>query len=169
MADKSEEWKPIPLTNNKYQISNFGNVRRLKRVVVVNKTKDVYFEVKRYKQNGYYMVIISVLGRINRLGIHRLVADAFIPNPENKSTVNHINGIKIDNRVENLEWCSQYDNIQHAKQTGLLNKRISRKMVLDIRNRFLKGESVVLIASEYGIKNIQVYDIGTGKFKAHIK
>lgn len=67
------------------------------------------------KRRGYNTIHI---GKKN-VPIHRLVATAFIPNPEHKQTVNHINGIKTDNRVENLEWCTVKENNQHAWRTGL--------------------------------------------------
>jgi hypothetical protein len=70
-------------------------------------------------RNGYYQVSLCNSGKIKNVSIHRLVASAFLNNDENKREVNHINGIKTDNRVQNLEWNTSSENRQHAFDTGL--------------------------------------------------
>lgn len=71
---------------------------------------------------GYFQVKFQIDGKKYHKYIHRLVAENFLPNPENKSDVNHINGDKSKNNVENLEWVSHSENILHALKTGLLRK-----------------------------------------------
>lgn len=74
--------------------------------------------------DGYYRCVFSFKGKRRTVPVHKLVALAFIPNPENKETVNHINGIKTDNRVENLEWATQKEQKAHSIAHGLCIKNI---------------------------------------------
>lgn len=107
-----EIWKTIPGYEDYYEVSNLGRVRRIKTGYILKPSGKEYLEVclsKHNKQRYFY--------------IHRLVATAFLPNPENKPEVNHINGKKGDNRVENLEWFTRQENIQHAWKTGLSKGR----------------------------------------------
>jgi len=96
-------WKKIPTFN--YSISNIGEIR--------NDSTGLILKPKPHPK-GYLYTGISKGGKRIPFKIHRLVASAFIPNPDKKKQVNHINGIKSDNRVENLEWNTQFENMQNA-------------------------------------------------------
>ena len=128
-----EIWKDIKGYEGYYQISNRGRVKSLARKVKYqNTTRELKEKIKStfISSNGYERVELSKDNSNKKYNIHRLVADAFIPKIENKEFVNHINGIKTDNRVENLEWCSQSENELHAYRTGLAkNSEKQRKAV----------------------------------------
>ena len=122
-----EIWKTHPLYTN-YAISSLGRIksikpyaqqRSLKNKERSNKSREKILSVKAGKSNPYLYVSISVNNKSYRRRVHRLVAETFIPNPNNYNVVNHINGIKTDNRVKNLEWVTNKENIRHAIENGL--------------------------------------------------
>lgn len=109
-----EKWKAIEGTDGKYEVSSTGKVRS-NNYLGHGKTK----EMKPWDNGGYQRVTLWSGGKkANRL-IHRLVAEAFIPNPENKPEVNHKDGNKYNNRADNLEWSTRKENLDHADNTGL--------------------------------------------------
>lgn len=115
-----EVWKPISGYENRYIISNLGNVKSLKRIKY-SKVCGGFCELKerlhicKTNKHGYKSVILyDEDGKGTGFRINRLVATAFIPNTKNKPYVNHINGVKDDNRVENLEWVTAKENLHHA-------------------------------------------------------
>ena len=118
-----EIWKDIEEYKGLYQVSNLGNVRSLDRLVKAGynnkQNKKGRRLTKLSNQKGYLVVKLSKENHGKRILIHRLVAKAFIPNPENKPQVNHIDGNKENNNVSNLEWCTNSENQIHAYKTGL--------------------------------------------------
>ena len=132
-----EIWKDVVGYEGLYEVSNLGRVKRLSKTVhmkCVDKregrrsqgeyTQSRVFPDKILKgtlsDKGYLTVGLTKDGKQKNFRIHRLVAIAFIPNPHNKQEVNHKNGIKDDNRVDNLEWSTGDENIKHAIENGLI-------------------------------------------------
>ena len=150
---EGEIWKPY-VGDSRYLVSNIGRVRGLYGQLLIP---------KEHKQ-GYLRLRIGNKYCL----IHRLVAETFIPNPENKATVNHINGVKSDNKVENLEWATQSENNKHANITGLrkLTKRqwesmtkghkISKHQVNQIIDEYDKGKAQSELANIFHISRAQV-------------
>lgn len=124
-----EEWKDVRGLEGYYQVSNHGRVRSLDREVVNNRNGGMRFikgrSMKLTESKGrgdgkqYLVVNLRKKGWSKVHLVHRLVAEHFIPNPQNLPTVNHINGDKHDNHFENLEWCSYLDNNIHALENNL--------------------------------------------------
>lgn len=110
-----EIWKDIKGFENKYQISNLGNVKS----IMYNHTTNQKLLKKVKMKIGYENVTFYTNGKPKTYYVHRLVGEHFIENYNNLPTINHKNAIKTDNRVENLEWCSFKDNNKHARDMGI--------------------------------------------------
>ena len=124
--DLKKEWKEIKGYEGKYIISNYGEIISLPRYKE-NRGKFQYVEPKeicRYvnKKNGYVYVQLWNNATYKNIRLHKLVAENFIENKEGKEQINHIDGNKKNNKVNNLEWCTCKENIQHAYKIGLIKR-----------------------------------------------
>lgn len=146
-----EYWKDIDGYVGSYQVSSLGRVRSLDRFVYGCGKHKTFFRrgviLKGRGKKGYLSVRLS--GK--NFTIHRLVAQAFIPNTYNKPLINHINLCKFDNRVENLEWCTHVENMNHARDLGVFIEnqvrgevvkigKLTSEYVRDIRDNFNVSE-----------------------------
>ncbi|WP_195252061.1 NUMOD4 domain-containing protein [Hoylesella timonensis] len=159
----NEEWKEAVGFCGNYLVSNFGRVRSM----VYGGHRGQILSITKHRQ-GYAQVKLSKDGEPKSYLIHRLVGKAFIPNPQHKKTINHIDGNKANNHVNNLEWATQSENNKHAFRTGLhiitdkqresMTKgfKISNSQVLEIRELFRKGMSLQQIANVYNVSKAQV-------------
>lgn len=128
----NEIWKPIKGFEGLYEVSNTGLVKALPRWKINNRGKQLTKE-KLLKFNDfstdYLRVPLTDKNHIKKYYlVHRLVAMTFIPNEKDLPQVNHIDGNKLNNNVENLEWCTREDNIKHAYKIGL---NPSRKKIIE--------------------------------------
>ena len=114
---KIEIFKPIKGYEGIYEISNFGRVKSLPKIIGRRMKPESF--MKCNVVNGYAMVRLCKNYKVFNASVHRLVAEAFIPNPDNKPTVNHIDGNRLNNDISNLEWATMHEQNIHAYRTGL--------------------------------------------------
>ena len=118
----NEEWRDVVGYEGLYQISSLG---RIKRLVSPKCKKERLLAITKDPKHGYCRVMLSKGNKARRFLIHRLLAEHFIPNPVNKPCIDHINGIRYDNRIENLRWCTHLENNNFP--LSILNKSIAHK------------------------------------------
>lgn len=179
-----EEWRPIAGYEGLYEVSNLGRVKRLAGVVartrggrfqgkvgpfsVQEKILAFHVNYAGGRQGGRLMATLTKNGKGRQFLVHRLVALAFIPNPENLSDATHIDHNPLNNAVSNLEWLSHRQNIRDSVHAGRWRKKLSEDMVREIQRRAATGESQVSIAKELDIAYGTVNSIATGRSWRHI-
>ena len=133
-----EIWKPVVGYEGIYEVSSLGRVKSCERTIIRSNGREINFPDKIMKTSinhkGYLIIDLRKNGKRSGGFVHRLVGKAFIDNPLNKEQINHKNGNKTDNRVQNLEWVTNQENMAHAyKFLGRTNKDASesRKRVVE--------------------------------------
>lgn len=143
------EWRDIPTMNGRYQVSNTGEVRNARTGHRITH----YINEHGYCVVGFYN---KEKGHTDHHKVHRLVAEAFIPNTEGKRTVNHIDGNKLNNNAENLEWATHKENLNHAIKSGLVVRSEKQRKAASEnvkKNRLLaKPEKKVFLTDLVGHK-----------------
>lgn len=156
-----EIWKDIKGYEGYYQVSNLGRVKSLNTRLKYRygyRTRKGRILKPSISHKGYFKITLSKNNKSRNATIHRTVAQAFIPNPENKPCTNHKNGIKTDNRVENLEWCTISENTQHAYDTGL---KVTSEKLKEI-NRIRVSKRVINIRSGKCYRSLKEASEDTG-------
>lgn len=150
------QWKDISGYDGYYEVSSTGKVRSKDRIILDKNSKSVYIKGRLMKQSkntqGYLVVNLRKNHTSNVALIHRLVANAFIDNPDSLPTINHKDGDKLNNRIENLEWVTYTDNNIHALKLGLRNPRGCKVVQFDDRGNVVSiFKSVSEASRETGI------------------
>lgn len=164
-----EIWKNVVGFEEQYEISNLGNLRSKERFVKhwrggERKYKSNFKNI-RLNDKGYFRCNLKNEGKRYDFTIHKLVALAFIPNEENKPFVNHKNGIKTDNRVENLEWCSASENVTHAVKNRLIKTKLTDEQAKEIFNSQLSNRKLAKI---YNVTHGIIWRIKNKKAYKHL-
>lgn len=176
-----EIWKPVKGYEDLYEVSNLGRVRSFDRLYRIERDK-YHGEIKKkgrvisgnHGGKHYYQVFLFREGKGKTALVHRLVAEAFIPNPENNPQVNHKDGDKHNNKVTNLEWVTCSENQLHSFKTGLhpgngegnVNAKLTKEKVAEIRRLYVKGSKefgVKPLARKFGVSAPAVTSIVKGR------
>lgn len=169
---KTEEWRDIVGYEGFYKISNLGRIKSLPGILTTKNgvIKPRYNKIKNQtiKSNGYLSVMLSI-DRINyRFHVHRLVALAFIPNPENKPEVNHKKPIKTNNIINNLEWNTKLENVRHSVLNNLNhrgetspNAKLTKEKVIALRRLYRMNPNFnkMYIAKKLGVEDTTIHKI----------
>ena len=170
----TDEWRDIVGYEGLYQISKQGQVKRLERAATDGRLIREKILNRRISPSGYYRVNMRKNGGRKCHLVHRLVPEAFIPNPGTKPFINHIDGDKLNSVVENLEWVTPKENVDHAISVGLMKEippcslqgesnprhKITRKMAEKIRELYASGNyTLKQIADMYCVDKCTVWDI----------
>lgn len=180
-----EYWRAVEGYGNAYEVSSLGQVRSKNRLTTAGSFKPGVLLVLRVKKKGYICVKLSHANKAKLVYVHRIVARAFLANDMNRPQVNHRNGVKADNRPENLEWCTNQENAVHAvKVLGRVNatrgrssaavdfrpgKRVGgryKPIALTNGSRTVTFGSMTEAAAYVGVRLTYLCDMKSGKYES---
>lgn len=164
-----EIWKDVKGFEDCYEVSDLGNLRSKDRYVKHYKGGLRFYKSKvkslRFNKHGYLRCNLKKDGKRFDFLVHRLVASAFLDVSLDKNDVNHINGVKTDNRASNLEWCSSLENTIHAVENRLIKTKLTDNQVLDI---FKSDLSQRKLGKIYNVSHSIIWRIKNKKAYKHL-
>lgn len=180
------DWHDVPSLQGYYQVTRDGRVRSVSRRINSPQSGGTRWlngrELKaRVGVNGYVTFDASVRGKSAPFYLHRAIAEVFIPNPECKPEINHKDGDRANNAINNLEWCTRQENMAHAFDTGLVPPsaigpgedgpaaKLTNTNVATIKKRLQSGDRQIDIANDYGVTKGTIGHIAYGRTWAHIE
>lgn len=137
-----EEWRQIPGFEDAYEVSSLGSVRNSRGRILKS-----WLQSKGYEQ-------VHLFGK--NVSVHRLVATAFLGSPNDAEQVNHKDGVKTNNAVGNLEWCTAQENVRHAKVSGLCVRKVSSETADSMWGGYASGKTTNEIATMHGVHRTTV-------------
>ena len=179
-AMPNEEWRYVPNTNNRYLVSNMGRLlttgyRGSTKCSIMKPAKDT---------NGYNRTMLLINGKLKTIKVHRIVAETWIENPLNKLQVNHIDFVRDNNQVTNLEWSTPKENAMHSYLSGRIKKpictnfvkgskvgtaKLNEEQVKEIRSKFKpRIYTREMLAKEYGVSPHTIKDVILRRWQ-HVK
>lgn len=153
IKQEGEIWKPAKGLEDRFLVSNYGNVWSIRK----GKPAKLSNHNLGYLQMGYNEGLKTKVFKV-----HRLIAQTFIPNPDNLPDVNHKDLDKKNNRVENLEWMSRKDNMRHARTNDAWKTKLNANQVKKIRQALKRGQTQVSIAAKFGVSQTHISCIKRG-------
>lgn len=171
--DKPEEWRPV-IGFPFYEVSNIGRVRSIDRVVPHSWSGSNYVRsgkllAQHTDRTGYPSVNLYRNGKMKIGRVHQLVAAAFLPRIDGKNCVNHLDFNRGNNSVENLEWVTQKENMEHATRNGRMAQKLNEAVVRAIRRLRSRGETQAEIARRVGVGQAAVSCVIRGATWGHVK
>lgn len=165
-----EEWKDVIGHEGKYAVSNRGYIKRISTGVILKPCVN---------GSGYHQVNLWKDGKCWAKRIHRAIMEAFVPNPGEKRDVNHINGVKTDNRIENLEWATRSENGKHAHRLGLNaakkgmdnpTSKLTNNDVMEIKKSIAAKDRKTYgrLAAKFNVSYDTIRSIAIGRIWSHI-
>lgn len=179
-----EDWTPVAGWEHRYEVTSCGKVRSKSRLVQSSYGKKRRIQGRVLTPQlvrGYPAVNVTIDGRRMNLLVHRMVAETFILNPEKKPYVNHLDGVRDNNCVSNLEWCTHAENMQHAHDIGLIPPskigpgeaspaaKLNDKSVSEIKKALRNGALQRDLAKEYGVAKGTISFIANGITWSHVE
>jgi hypothetical protein len=177
----TEVWKPVNGYEGLYEVSNYGKVKALRKFSGTCFRDERILSMNRITKDGYIHVALTKNGKVLDTRLHKVVAENFVENPDKKETVNHIDGNKLNNRADNLEWADRREQLDHAYRLKLkkpargqnnTQSKLTEEDVRYIRKHYKRQSTefgTVALSKKFGVSNRVIGLVARGLSYKNVK